>query len=85
MARFQAIIQGNRGAASRLGSAKSGIHATIRGWEGGAFVFLYERDGKDHIRIAIGPHHNTSQVDLLNGPITEILQGIKDNAFKPGR
>lgn len=38
MAHFYAKIQGNRGAASRLGSKQSGIGGTISGWNAGVRV-----------------------------------------------
>lgn len=38
MARFRATIQGQRGAASRLGSTSSGIQAYINGWDIGINV-----------------------------------------------
>lgn len=38
MARYKADIQGNRGGASRLGSANSGIWGHVRGWRLGARV-----------------------------------------------
>lgn len=41
MAQFQAIIQGQRGEASRLGSKKSGIDAVVRGWNVGIKVIGY--------------------------------------------
>lgn len=41
MAQFMAIIRGQRGEATRLGSKKSGIAASINGWHNGIKV-----DGK---------------------------------------
>jgi len=38
MARFYAEIQGNRGTASRMGTANSGIQSHIRGWDIGVKV-----------------------------------------------
>jgi len=38
MAQFRAEIRGQRGEASRLGSAKSGIKATVNGWNSGVRV-----------------------------------------------
>jgi hypothetical protein len=38
MARFRATIQGNRGEASRLGSASSGIVTRTNGWDAGVDV-----------------------------------------------
>ena len=38
MARFYAAIRGNRGEATRMGTASSGLDAHIRGWGIGARV-----------------------------------------------
>ena len=47
MAHFRATIQGQRGLVSRLGSKKSGIHATVNGWDEGIEVRARHQDGKD--------------------------------------
>jgi len=78
MAHFQGGIQGNRGLATRLGTSRSGIYAFARGWGGGARLDLWEQDGKDWIRIAVGPHHNTNLLTVYRGPIAKVLQ-IADN------
>lgn len=44
MARYYAEIQGNRGRASRLGTAKSGISGHIRGWNLGCAVEVSPSD-----------------------------------------
>lgn len=50
MARFRATIQGCRGMASRLGGEKSGIDASINGWNIGISVRAYVNDkGQDII------------------------------------
>lgn len=48
MAQYMAVIQGNRGEASRLGSKDSGIHARAQGWHVGVRVWgsLREREGQ---------------------------------------
>lgn len=38
MAHFRATIKGQRGEASRLGSKKTGIRATVNGWNSGVYV-----------------------------------------------
>jgi hypothetical protein len=38
MAQFRAVIQGQKGQASRLGSKKSGIQAEVNGWNIGVEV-----------------------------------------------
>jgi hypothetical protein len=45
MARYRARIQGQRGAASRLGSARSGIMAAVNGWHLGVRVESGPPDG----------------------------------------
>jgi len=73
MAHFQAGVQGNRGPATRLGTAKSGIYAFARGWDGGARIDIWQRDGEDYIKITVGPHHNTSRTTLIEGPIEKVV------------
>lgn len=52
MARFRATIQGNRGIASRLGTKRSGIVATIAGWHIGVRVTIdVDPHGRDIITI----------------------------------
>lgn len=47
MAQFRATIKGNRGAASRLGTASSGIVAEVNGWDRGIKVTAEHVDGED--------------------------------------
>jgi hypothetical protein len=41
MARFYADIQGNRDAATRMGTKPSGMRGHIRGWKSGCKVYCY--------------------------------------------
>jgi len=81
MAHFQASIQGNRGPATRLGSSKSGIYAFARGWNGGARIDLWSRDGEDYIEISIGTHGDMGRYTITSGSIKQVLahaeQGIR--------
>lgn len=49
MAHFRGTLQGQRGEASRLGSAKTGLEAHINGWNKGIEVRAYvdEKSGED--------------------------------------
>ena len=47
MARFRGTIQGNRGQASRLGSANSGLIVEANGWDFGIRVTVHT-DAEDH-------------------------------------
>lgn len=44
MAHFIARVQGRRGAASRLGDKRTGIHAMLNGWDTGVYVELSHED-----------------------------------------
>ena len=51
MAQYRAIIKGNRGEASRLGSKSSGLEARVNGWDLGVYVEVQHIEGKDRIFI----------------------------------
>lgn len=51
MARFYASIQGNRGEATRIGTASSGIYGHIRGWDVGVAVRANVIDGEDVLEV----------------------------------
>ena len=52
MSHFYAGIQGHRGAATRQGTAKSGISGHIRGWGVGVRVICFvDENGEDCIRV----------------------------------
>lgn len=54
MARFRGTIEGNRGPASRLGTARSGLYVTANGWNIGASIHLGVNDhGEDEITIRL--------------------------------
>lgn len=51
MAHFRAVIRGNRGDASRLGSKDSGMVAHVDGWHTGATVRIWHCDGRDLVSV----------------------------------
>jgi hypothetical protein len=52
MARFIGYIKGQKGEASRLGSANSGFRATVNGWNSGIEVRAYvDSNGEDVFNI----------------------------------
>lgn len=56
MARFKGDVQSNRGPASRLGSAASGIYGYLRGWGIGVRIFGEthpEDPDRDSFRVSI--------------------------------
>lgn len=74
MAQFRAIIRGQRGEASRLGSKNSGLHASINGWDGGVRVVASHRDGHDHFEIYATSGSNGGRSDAPIGCVDE--QGV---------
>jgi len=54
MSRFYGSMQGNRGEATRQGSANSAMYAHIRGWDIGASVKCgVGPDGNDRVTVSI--------------------------------
>lgn len=81
MAQYRALIQGNRGTASRLGHKADGIVADVNGWNSGVNVFGHY-DGDDigdvfDITMTTGSSGNGNQkkigrIKLIDGkPVFE--------------
>lgn len=71
MARFYGSIQGNRGEATRLGNAQSGMGASVNGWDLGVDVRAFAKDSEQDC-IVVTPsggsnggssHHCSVSVD----------------------
>lgn len=71
MAHFYGILKGNRGQATRLGSAKSGLTTTAASWQGAVSVELWkEEDGIDFVRVEIIPWKGKGDHKMLYlGPV----------------
>jgi hypothetical protein len=75
MARFRATLRGTRGDVSRLGHEKTGMTASVNGWDSGVTVQAnVDLDGHDHFQIYFtgGSHHRVP--DQLVG-LVEIVNG----------
>jgi len=59
MAAFRGIVKGNRGEASRCGSAKSGLVVEAASWDGKVVVSIWKDKsaGGDMCLIELRPHH----------------------------
>lgn len=54
MARFRGTVRGQRGEASRLGNAKSGLLVEANGWEGGIRVEAFAQpNGEDRFEVYV--------------------------------
>ena len=69
MARFIADIQGTRGEASRLGSARSGIRGHVRGWDVGVLVVGSDEDGEDVFTIYATSGSSGAHLTKLAGTV----------------
>jgi hypothetical protein len=71
MAQYRAIIKGNRGEASRLGSKSSGLEARVNGWNVGVYVDIQHIEGKDRVFVYSTGGSNTPYKDK---PIATIIE-----------
>jgi hypothetical protein len=74
MARFIGEVEGQRGEASRLGSAASGISAHVRGWNVGVRVEGRDSDGADSFDIFATGGSNARHAPKLIGTV-EVVNG----------
>ncbi len=85
MAHFIAMIHGDRGVVSRLGTKKSGIGATVEGWDSGVRVQGWHRSGSDQDVFEI--HATTGSIgrgdDRLIGSVLLAADGTV--IFAPAR
>lgn len=73
MAHFRGTLVGNRGMASRLGTAKSGLQLTAGSWSGAVHVNLYvNTSGVDCAHVTLSPHINGQGNfrTLYDGPVS---------------
>ena len=73
MAHFYAWMQGARGAASRLGTKKSGLRTDAKSWEGAVQTDLWynETFGCDFATVRLIKHNNRGTEKLLYcGPVS---------------
>ena len=72
MAQFRAIILGQRGAASRLGSKNSGILAHVDGWNAGVTVrAMVDTQGRDVFTVYATGGSNRAQTERVIAVITD--------------
>ena len=77
MAHFYGIIKGDRGSASRCGSARSGLTTTSASYQGAVKVRLFEgADGKDYAHIELVPWCGEGVTQTIYcGPVGEAMTG----------
>ena len=65
MSYFYGYLTGNRGNVTRTGSKKSGIRAHLRSWNHDCNAWLYDKDGKDVLKIECPSDENIKLI--VNG------------------
>lgn len=71
MAHFYGTIKGQRGQASRLGSAKSGLEVRAASYSGAVAVWLHEVAGVTIARVELDTHHGAGVSRVLyDGPVS---------------
>lgn len=86
MARYYGVIQGNRGEATRMGSAKSGFWGHIRGWRVGAKVECRTdpKDAdRDWVQVAVTHGSNGYGSDLHVADFKETKDGVEVVLYHP--
>ena len=81
MAQFRGTLQGARGEASRLGTKKNGLRATVNGWNNGIKVVAYhDEEQGDCFRVSLTGGSNGQGPDcelltMINGEV-KTAQGV---------
>lgn len=74
MARFYGKVQGNKGEATRLGHATTGLDVVAMSYSGDVRVKLYDAGGRDFVRISVWDHTNCQRGHTIyNGSIADLL------------
>ncbi len=76
MSEFYGSIQGNRGMATRCGTASSGIHVSAQSWAGSVVVHLSKDDEGNviaHIYVAEGSSRGGEKL-LYRGKMSDLLE-----------
>jgi len=72
MAQYRAVIQGNRGEASRLGNKASGITSHTDGWRSGVAVYGRHYAGADEFQVYMTGGSNGAISERLVGKVVLI-------------
>lgn len=71
MAQFYGVVKNARGAVSRLGTKRSGLHTVAASWEGAIEVHLYAHNGVDYANVCLIPWHGRgTERTLYDGPVS---------------
>lgn len=78
MSSFYGMVRGNRGAATRGGSANSGFKATAQSFDGSVITCLdYDSDHKLQVRIELSDYSNTYGDTVFDGSFDELKAAMQ--------
>lgn len=75
MSHFCASIQGSRGEVTRCGTASSGMHVYVHGWNSGVKITARNIDGKDKFFIYKTSDSNDRYAQKLIGVVVDQKHG----------
>lgn len=73
MAHFYGNLKGSRGAATRCGTASSGLSVSARSWAGSVTVELEERSGRTFVHLFARDGSGTGGKLLFSGPLSSLV------------
>jgi hypothetical protein len=78
MSHFYGTLQGDRGVATRCGTARSGISASAQGWAGSATVTQENRHGdRDTLYMSIGRGSTTGGSSVLCIDMRDAVEAVE--------
>lgn len=77
MAHFYGNLKGSRGAATRCGTARSGLTVSARSWKGSVTVEMRETDSGTWCRILASEGSSVGGNVLFSGRISELATAVR--------
>ena len=78
MSKFYGMVRGNRGAATRGGSANSGFKATAQSFDGSVITCLdYDKNNNLKVSIELSDYSNTYGDVAFSGTFEELKESMK--------
>lgn len=85
MAQFRGTLQGQRGQASRLGSAKTGLNVTGNGWNVGVSIDLKATKDGDFVEVWATGGSNGGHGPTCIARLYETKDGVKVRVMAPAK
>ena len=77
MSKFYGMVQGNRGAATRGGSANSGFKATAQSWDGSVITMLdYDSNNNLIVELQVSDGSSIYGETIFKGSLEELVNKL---------